>query len=251
MKSTEILSRTDRTCWSRIGLVLNFFMPRLKTVLPLLALAAVLLALIVIWAGLASSISTLVNYIILVLAIIGPVYIDKFVNNETFISLPANSTEKNIALLIICYIVIPLTVMVPADIIIIMLSDDIIKDAGKSLFSDSDYIIIALKNISAFLFSASLCFMAVELSRSLRVTRGIISGIVSPMIGGIIASVVILVVGWHNGLSSAISSGDTIMISQGMVSAGLSSIKYTSTVLLLLIILFTWLGCRGVSRRQM
>lgn len=242
---------TDRTCWSRVGRVLNFFMPRLRIVLPILAIVSIILSLIALWTGYTSRLNQLINYIVFVMGAISPLYIDKYVNSETFLTLPASSTEKNFALIIICYVLIPLTVYIPDVLVNILLSNEISFDPGNSLLSVSEAIMLALKRISTFLFPLSLCFMVVEISRSLRVIKGLIAGIIAPLICGSIAIVIIVIVNWCNGLSPAFSSDDTVMIYQGMIPATLSSIKYTVPVLMIFVLTLTLLGCRGISRRQM
>lgn len=111
MKSSEILSNTDRTSWTRVLMVMKYFRPSLLPVVIIYPLLAIALALMIHFFGGSDGNNPWAYQLLSVVAyaiMFAPCFLSRQSTGEAFYSLPALGWEKCEAIFLMMFIGVPL-----------------------------------------------------------------------------------------------------------------------------------------------
>ena len=167
MNNIEILSKTDRTSWTRIGMVVRYFWPLWRTKGWVFPLGSMVLALMAFRHPGAPDTLQLFTWGILMG--IAPIMMAKKPNGELFNSLPALPAEKCVALFGWFYVVIPVLLLVPLQLVQWIMG---IPDPAEI---DGIPMTLPIQVASALLLYAmsATCLWAVMAARRNRSLRGV------------------------------------------------------------------------------
>ncbi len=112
MTSSEILSWTDRTSWTRVKMVLKYFWPSLKPMVIIYPLLSILYAFLMNNAvnhqhSWALQMMSLLSYVVM----FSPCFFSRQPNNEVFYSLPALGYEKVEAIFLAMFVGVPVLLL--------------------------------------------------------------------------------------------------------------------------------------------
>lgn len=241
MKSAEILSKTDRTSWSRIMMVAGYFWPRLRLLFWLLPVVSAVVTLAVTY--IPGPAKMLCMSLLGLLIVLAPVRLTKRPDGEFTFTLPALGMEKCIVLFLVFFIAVPLLIIVPAQIVCMIVSggDGVVARylLGVPSSMSPATVVISWLGIAA---SVGACLWAVMKARRNRTLLGVVAGLSVNLGTNIFCG---FFIGLYIGLSGMAYSTAEVMDIYNQISVYVYSIIWG-----LAFIIFTVLAVRAVSRRQ-
>lgn len=212
MKSAEILSKTDRTSWSRIMMVAAYFWPRYKVfclIVPLFSAAITFYALNVHEPWLKQLMMSMLS----LLVILAPIKLAKRPDSDFTYTLPALGWEKCAVLFGLFFIIIPLLLIVPSEIV-----GALTHNASETAEKISPYNSLSFEIVGWTVVYAALasCLWGVMSTGRNRTAKGVIASMVC-LIG--LTVVIAFVIGFFDGyLGHSQDFSETSVVVQGIIS---------------------------------
>lgn len=252
MKSAEILSNTDRTSWSRIFMTGRYFMPRLRWVVgayPLLAAALT-------WASIAiadvrpgQASNNFMNILSYMIAL-APLALARRADGELTFSLPALGWEKCTFLFGFFFVVVPLLVFLPAELVARLMGCD------NVLMLTGNVAVARLTGVSTFI-ALSFCMLAAQMVVCLWTVMGarrnrILLAVVFTALVSVANAMAIGVVGAVVGFREAMAGKEMMTDMADITVEVLTVYSQWALPVMILFLLFAWLRCaRTIARRQL
>lgn len=252
---TETLSHTDRTSWRRVAMVGRYFMPTIRRKLIAYPLVAVLLFYLAHWLGLGQGdeLDVLVLGCASYLVAFGPLVFAKHRGAEFFATLPALGLEKCIWVLGYTFIITPLIVFLPIDLLCFIYYDEMNYQAlslkalsgemTMGMMSDGNLWRLGLVGLVSVVGEAATCLWAVWASRTSRTLHGLVATVAVMMGSGIIGAIA----GVITALSSDHLGQDPINIAGEVMT---NTLTWAVPVGTIYAIFALWMACRAITRRQ-
>lgn len=205
MKSTEILSNTDRTSWSRIAMVWRFYLPYTRSKLIGFAALAILFEIIMLIdvkylaAEGAETVTKMLSTLLTVLVGCSALVFAKPKGRELQAMLPALGYEKCVVLIGYVTVIIPLIVFLPSAFAYLFFGDEYPpKNILTSLLSSGEYTSVLIYSILSLEGMALSCLWGVVGTRGKYAMRNGLLAVAGFYLGTmIIISVISFCVGFY------------------------------------------------------
>lgn len=256
MKSSDILAKTDRTSWSRIAMVARFYMPFIGKKLIIFPAFSLLCGILLIFA---KEYLTPIQFefyfsfcglMITILACLGAMPLGKVEGVEVETMLPALNCEKLIFYFLYTFLVMPLLVILPFDIIAnLCLGAEFDMDFFAQTFFDgaepSNWPLIKLTGYLGLYCMAASCLWGILAHRNQRSLWGLIYCVVFYLGSMFISALMGFFIGFHAALT-----GNMPVVDNAIYAS--NTIYNTICALWGLYLLFAlWKCVRSVTRRQL
>lgn len=249
MKSIEILSKTDRTCLSRVVMTGRYFMPRLRWILWVYPLIAVLLTGLTYLLMSETTVNmTPMNIISLIIAL-APLALGRRADGELTFSLPVNGLEKCVFLFLFFMVFVPVLTFGASALtewILIHGNYERILPYPVSFLAHSPkFILLALLQHELMVVA---CLWVMMGARSSRVLLAAIAAIGVSIANSLCIGILGAIIGYRAAINGV--EPEDFDIEAATVDSLLDYSTYAPPVMALLLIAALLLAARTICRRQ-